>query len=367
MRFQRKEKDFTMNVRLIDYLRKRGREENDHQKLNEFARQSGIDNRTLQAAIKKTYSIGPELQARLFVHTNDERFKPRDDMEQAALNEWKKNPFPKKTVIIRGDRATAESPHPENEKFFPEKVIELLKKYNVSQKGGPSMTVVSNHAKLDRTILYELRNQSSSVTVGIKAKLFLSFADPAFAPLNDNEKKQTEVWREQIPRPLPCVKSVSTEIPPKPAGKKKGEKIVPVRLTPLEQGLVNSTAFVKAVADKVAELLSDAAPKLKTATDPVASETATNDFISDAFIAETLAILTKATERLDSIMLLGNNPRRKIQTELDSRLPQLEDTLRRLFLSVRAISKTATAEAARRIFEQETFFIKQFESAKGGK
>lgn len=367
MGFQRKAVDFSLNTKLIDYLREYGWSEGDSKKLREFAETVKVPVKTLLSILNNKLAIGPQLQARLFSATDDDQFAPRDDLERAALRDWKKNPTPPVTVITQGDRAIAESPHPENPTFFKDQLVGLLNKYNVGKKDGPKINDVCAFARMHPSALYGAQSKTMTVTVGFKAKLFLCFADPAFAPMNGNEKKQTEVWREQIPRPLPCVKSVSTEIPPKPTGEKKGEKIVPVRLTPLEQGLVNSPAFVKAVADKVAELLSDAAPKLKTATDPVASETATNDFISDAFIAETLAILTKASERLDSIMLLGNNPRRKIQTELDSKLPQLEDTLRRLFLSVRAISRTATAEAARKILEQETSFVKQFESAKGGK
>ncbi|MEK7159582.1 MAG: hypothetical protein AAB766_03740, partial [Patescibacteria group bacterium] len=236
MKFQRREKDFTMNVRLISYLREQGWTDGKLKKLNEFSENSGISLRTLQSAISKAKTIGPEFQARLYNFTKDTRFQPRDALEQTALDQWIKNPTPRKTVVGHGDRALAESPHTENTHFFYECMIELLKKYRIGQSGGPQMLTVTNQAKLHKSVLYGMQNRNVTITVGIKAKLFLSFTDPAFAPLNDNEKRQTELWREQIPRPLSFVKGVSTELPPKPTDEKKEEKIVPARLTPLEQG-----------------------------------------------------------------------------------------------------------------------------------
>ena len=367
MRYQRSKADFSLNVKLVEYLHEYDWVEGDNKKLQEFATAVEIPIKTLQDLIISKRTMGPELQARLFLGTNDSRFQPRDDLEQAALREWKENPTPRKTVIGHGDRATAESPHPENPHFFYERVIELLTKYKIGQKGGPQMTAVTNEAKLHKTVLYGMQKKISTITVGIKARLYLSFADQSFAPLNDNEMRQTDFWREQIPRALSFVKGATPDTNARRAEANQEKEIPVPPPSPLEKVLLNSPTFIKAVADKVAAIISNATPQEVTRTIATPTETAGNEFTSDSFIEETRAIFTKAGERLESIMLLANNPRRKIQDELGEKLPQLEDALRRLFLTVRAISKTATGEAARKILEQETSFVNQFKSKEGGK
>jgi hypothetical protein len=368
MRFQRKTQDFSLNDKLVDYLHEYGWTEGDSKKLREFAGMVDVPVKTLLCVINRKLTIGPQLQARLFTSIGDCRFSPRDDLERAALCEWKKNPIPTVIVIARGDRALAQSPQPENQLFFKEQLIRLMSKYEIGKKDGPNINIVSTHAKIHPSALYGLQDKTIIMTVGLKIKLYLSFVDPAFAPLNDNERRQTEVWQEQIPRPLSFVKDAPPALAAKTTAANKEKETPAAPPSPLEKMLLNNATFIKAVAEKVAVIISSAAPQEMTTAIAMPAEIAGNEFISDSFIEETLTILTKAGERLESIMLLANNPRRKIQDELGEKLPHLEDSLRRLFLTVRAISKTATGEAARIILEQETTFISKFKSrGEGGK
>lgn len=366
--FQRKKEDFSINKALHDYLREMGWTPGDSIKVREFSELVGIKEKNLSDLIRNVRAIGPMIQARLFIGTGDNRFKPRDELEGAALEEWKKNPTPQITVAKVGDKAAASSPQPDNPLYLHEQLIRLFNEYSIGSKKGREYTLVSKWIKLHETSYRPLLRKEGVFTVGIKIRMYLGFNDPAFAPLTENEKARCEFWRQQIPRPLPFIKTEKQQVDGRMPAEAEAETSIPI--SSIGQALLDDEAFLTRLAVKINKRLEqrlvmsgvkpETAPVKPTKTETAAPEDfSEGEVIPASFVKEVADLLRQTTSKLNTIVSLGNTQRKEVQAELEGLFKKLEESLVGCLLLTRALSRTATREAAMQILQGERAFVER--------
>lgn len=370
--FQRKEKNFSINSALRDYAQELGWRKGDFDRIKELSGLVGIPTKTISDLLQNVRAVGPQLQARLFIGTGDARFQPRDELEKDAYEEWKKNPTAPKTVAKGGDKAPALSPEPDNPVYLHEQLIRLFNENKIGSKGYEHRAV-EKWLKMSESLYRPLLRKQGHFTVGIKVRMYLGFNAPAFAPLNENEKSRCEFWRQQIPRPLPFVKTECQGADEKTSVKTPDEALVSVSV--IAQALLADEAFLTRLAVKIRARLEPrsvapapvvpalAAGQKAEAPEPEKTAAAATEDIPDgevisaAFIKSVSDLLRDTISKLNTVVSLGNAPRKNVQTELESLFKKLENALVECLLLARASSRTATREAAMQMLQGERGFL----------
>ena len=366
MKYQRESQDFSLNESLRAYLRKMGWKEGDNKKRNEFAQAVGISEITVAKLITNNNSIGPQLQARLYIGTGDSQFQPRNELEKKALEEWQNNPTPPKLVVLTGDRALAQSPKPDNPFYLHEQLVRLFSEHSIGKKGR-EQSMVARYLRISRSSLLEILKKQHTFTVGLKVRLFLGFCDSAYKPLNENEQARCEFWRKQIPRPLPFIK---TEPPIAPDEQVK--IITRLPYSDLAEQLLADEKFLTQLAVKIGSRLAPrqiTPPEPKapapepTAETPVAETFPEGEVIPASFVKETAALLSQTISKLNTIVSLSNTSRKEVQTEMETLFKKLENALVECLLLARASARTATREAAFQMLQGERGFIERMKKS----
>ncbi|MBI5077006.1 hypothetical protein HZB94_01315 [Candidatus Falkowbacteria bacterium] len=350
---QRSTQDFSLNEALRNYLKKTKVNWENCQERRAFASLVDIPDKSLSDILKDKKQIGPQLQARLFVKTDDACFAPRDELERMALDDWEKNPTAPKCTAQTGGKAPAKSSHPETPYYLNDRLIALFEKYEITKRRGREYRLITAHTKMHETVYRDLLAKKRPLTAIAKVRIFLGFADSEFKPLDRNEKFLCETWREQIPTPLPFIKiekreqdSVAAETPAAAA----------IPLSAIAQSLLANESFITQLAVKIQARVKMFPVPEEAPSAPIPD----GEVVPAKFIEETAELLRETNSKLKTITSIGNTQRKVVQTELDTLFKELESALTECWLLARALSRTVTREAVFKMIEGERSFIDKF-------
>jgi len=234
------------------------------------------------------------------------------------------------------------SSQPENKYFLNECFARLVEKYKIGVLKSRKHSDTFRFMKMEQASYWRILRKKIIVTAANKAKIFLAFQDTEFAPRNDNERGICKSLESSIPKPLSYAKVID-----------EGSTLNLGNIVAL---LLGDSEFVSRVAEQVAGIAGN-----KTDSErPARKRSRGKAVISAEFVEETKELFERASDRIDSIIALGDSQRQRVQEELEEMLKKLEIQFGNLFLRVRALKKTATGQAALRILEQEATFIREF-------
>jgi len=340
--------DYVMNGRLREYLSEIKIGRRDFDALRKFAEDTYMDVGTIRHAYDDDANVGPTVQARLYVFTDDSRFGPRNPREENALKTWRENierlkGVPKKKeMLAKPDRFV-----------FNRIVVELLERYQIGITGRMQRQDLCDYIHISKTTLYNLTRSRVALIGESKVKFFLAFDDPRLAPTTKHERGLLKKLRNVITEPLSFV----TKSPP------VVKKTSPVKKSIFLQNIGNKTVVEELLGDNefLATLTSLVAKKLQSG---VSTDVVTVDTSESGIAGKTEQLLDQLTHSIDVILDLADNENREAQLQLAEIVRRTEEKFAELYLRVRALGKTRTGQAALHIIRQERKFLKTFEPKK---
>lgn len=341
--------DFSMNDVLITYLNEqnfRFDDPNDHLRITTFCTAIKVLKTTLKKMYLRKDKIGPIVQARIYFHTGDERFAPRDKCERKACNKIKKNTNnsshkrKKPTKIKPNTLAITKDKDPY---FLNKALCSLIEKFQIGKKGKMTRKDLRIFLQLKATTFQDLVGIRTRFSATNKVKIWLGTNDPSFKPLTANEKALEKELLKLVPKPLPFAVSDETFSPPKPKSKEPSEK----KTSNSFDALVKDKKFIKAIVEEVIIALG---------------ENQENKHPS-GLTAQLKTSINTTLSLIDQFIQLDTDEREQVQSKLQSDFEDLETALFDLLLKTRAANRTASAEAAKKIYESEKEFTNEFKES----
>ncbi len=363
--------------------------------MRDIARHLSIPRTSFREYIRGNRPIlKPEHKIAIYLAFGHEVFAPSTAEEQKAYQQMKDKIFPlSEKDVVQPDKVKKQAESQvvkqtkkdkAEDKFALNRVlIQLMDQYKIG-KGGPSkkqtLKKLSMHGQtFDRYVKMERPLRLTN-----KIKLYLGFRHEAFAPSNSEEEAIYNRLKGQI-RLLSFVGQRDSKAPLEieEIESPTEAEAAALNISELSQQVASCLANDPEFAAKLCELILGRsefiagiekqlpARKQKPAEGrqvlplamPAAIEREPDGKIIPAkFVAETRKIFNQTIRRLQELRVMDNRQRSDIQDELEVTLRSLENELKDLWLNVRAVRKTRSAQAAQQVYETERDFIATFKN-----
>ncbi|HCC22561.1 TPA: hypothetical protein DF272_00025 [Candidatus Falkowbacteria bacterium] len=349
--------DFTYNQFLREYLIETGVDLEDAEQLRTFAQKVTVRVDLIKLALDMKQGVAERFLARLYLATGDRRFAPTTKVQLNCVKkfaaEFRRNPG-EFSVDDKARQMLLQS----NPRFEANRtLITLLKKYGYKRHQGPrTKESLAKHLDFSPSIIGGIINFKTRVVGSTKAKLFLAFGHPVFAPINEDETRFVEEFKEKIAK-LPFVddnEDPLTDLSQASSNKTNDEKpsITPqlIDVNEVISSLLNSPEFWTKLTEKMTEV-----KPTTEQTEPAFEDT---EIASAEFLEKTAALIKETISRIQALAQMVN--RRETTRDAQSALKQLEKQLSELFLNVRAFGKTSTGKAFQEMLKQEGTFLNRW-------
>jgi len=361
----------------------------------------GIPNTSLSEYFNcHRFILKPEHKIAIYLAFEHEAFAPSTDEEQKVWQQMKDTivPLSQKDVVHPDKEKKQAKPEPqavepkkedkaEDEFALNRVLIQLMDQYKIG-KGGPSKKQTLRKLKMHGQTFDRYVKMEHPLRLTNKIKLYLGFRHEAFVPSNDEEREIYNKLKDQI-YPLSFIKkqdraaqmeieevgspteTVAADLNVSDLSQQVAARLVsdPGFAAKMCEIMLGSSGFIANIAKQLPGGVRQKQVAAGKQTLPLAMPVAVEKepdgkTIPAKFVAETRQILNQAIRRLQELRIMDNRQRNDIQDELEVAFRSLENELKDLWLNVRAVRKTRSAQAAQQVYETERAFVDTFKNGK---
>lgn len=339
-----------------------------------FCKRLNMSRSHLRDLLTMKINVSESTKMKLFLAFRNENFKPNNLREKALLRSMKDSiePMPSLPDELKrpieelfdlnldelNEIETTESKYQLNEIFNL-----LLIRHGIGTPGNMSKRKFFKAMGIPRTTAQTYLKGKNRISTINKLRIYCVFGHQAYGPVNKQEEKLLEEIKKEV-KPLEAIigkqpEKKRSETAPEPERKKTDqpdEKRAEL-ISQVAKALLSDKEFIQQIADLVQSHVQSrtSAPEQPEKTE--IPELPEDSEIGSEFIMETRDLMKKVVERLQTIMILDRKKRKPIQRDLKEMMNFLEKTLGDLFLHVRAVAHTTTAQVAKDLLEGEQSLI----------